>query len=65
MEDIELSRRLVRLGPIRRADASVRVSARRFEAAPLRSILAMRTFPLAFRLGVPAELLHRIYRQPR
>lgn len=65
MEDIEICQRLACRGTIRRADASVRVSARRFQAAPLRSILAMRTFPLAFRLGVPAELLHRLYGQPR
>ncbi len=65
MEDIELSRRLARMGEIRRTNASVRVSARRFQAAPIRALLAMRTFPLAFRLGVPAELLHRLYGQAR
>jgi len=65
MEDLELARRLSRMGEIRCARASVRVSARRFQAAPVRAVLAMRTFPLAFRLGVSPWFLQRLYGQCR
>ncbi len=65
MEDVELARRLRRVGRIRTVPAVVRVSGRRFAADPLRAILAMRLFPLLYRLGVSPARLARLYGQPR
>jgi rSAM/selenodomain-associated transferase 2 len=65
MEDVELSCRLRRLGRIVTVPVTVRVSARRFLARPLRSMLAMRAFPLLYRLGVPPRVLARLYGTPR
>ena len=45
--------------------ATVEVSGRRFVQRPLRSILAMRLFPLLYRLGVPSHLLAQLYGAPR
>jgi rSAM/selenodomain-associated transferase 2 len=64
-EDVELARRLRRLGTIVTVPATVRVSGRRFLAHPVRAMLAMRLFPLLYRLGVPAERLARLYGSPR
>jgi rSAM/selenodomain-associated transferase 2 len=65
MEDLELSRRLSRLGRIRVLPASVRVSGRRFLARPVFYTLAVNVFPLLYALGVPPEALKRLYGDPR
>ena len=65
MEDLELSRRLRRIGRISIARASVRVSGRRFLAHPIRGALLVNSFPLLYRLGVPAATLARLYRDVR
>ena len=65
MEDLELSRRLRKLGRIARVPASVRVSGRRFLAQPLRSALVMNTFPLLYALGVSPATLAGWYRMIR
>ena len=65
MEDLELSRRLRKLGRIARVPASVRVSGRRFLAHPLRDTLLVNLFPLLYRLGVPASTLARYYENVR
>jgi rSAM/selenodomain-associated transferase 2 len=65
MEDLELSRRLRRLGRVAIVPASVRVSGRRFLAHPIRDTLLVNAFPLLYRLGVPAERLARFYADVR
>jgi len=65
MEDIELSRRLRRLGRIARVRRNVLVSGRRFLAHPLRDTLLVNLFPLLYRLGVPPDALARLYRDVR
>jgi hypothetical protein len=65
MEDLELALRLRRLGRIARVPAAVTVSGRRFAARPLASLVAMRTFPVLYRLGVPPRVLARLYGDPR
>ncbi|MFN8544506.1 MAG: TIGR04283 family arsenosugar biosynthesis glycosyltransferase [Candidatus Binatia bacterium] len=65
MEDLELARRLRRIGRIVVVPAVVRVSGRRFLAHPLSAILTMRLFPLLYRLGVSARVLDRLYGRPR
>lgn len=65
LEDLELSRRLAARGALGLADVSLRTSGRRFEAAPLRAVLQMRTFPLLARLGVPLGVLAGAYGNPR
>ena len=65
MEDVELARRLRRLGRIRIVPAVVQASGRRFLARPVRTLLAMRFFPVLYRLGVPPEVLARLYGHPR
>ena len=65
MEDLELSRRLRRLGRIAILKSSVRVSGRRFLAHPIRDTLFVNAFPLLYRLGVPAASLARLYRDVR
>ncbi|HZP41613.1 MAG TPA: TIGR04283 family arsenosugar biosynthesis glycosyltransferase [Candidatus Binatia bacterium] len=65
MEDVELARRLARLGRLVVVPASVVVSGRRFVARPLRSLVAMRLFPLLYRLGVAPDVLARLYGDPR
>lgn len=64
-EDVDLSRRLWRLGRVVVIDPPLRVSSRRFRASPVRSVLAMNLFPLAFRAGVPTSTLERLYGSPR
>lgn len=64
-EDIELARRLRRIGRVVTVPACVRVSGRRFVRAPLRALVAMRLFPLLYRLGVPADTLASLYGDPR
>lgn len=65
MEDLELSRRLRRVGRIARVPASVRVSGRRFLAHPIREALIVNLYPLLYRAGVPAAALARFYRNIR
>lgn len=65
MEDLELSRRLRRLGGIAIVPASVRVSGRRFLAHPVRDTFLVNVFPLLYRLGVPPAALARLYRDVR
>jgi rSAM/selenodomain-associated transferase 2 len=65
MEDIELARRLWRVGRIRTVPGVVRVSGRRFLANPVRAVVAMRVFPLLYRLGVSPARLARLYGDPR
>lgn len=65
MEDIELARRLRKLGRIARVPASVRVSGRRFLAHPVRDTLIVNLFPLLYRAGVSAGTLARLYENVR
>jgi rSAM/selenodomain-associated transferase 2 len=65
MEDVELARRLRRLGRLVVVPASVRVSGRRFLRHPVLGTLAMWTFPTLHRLGVPPRVLARLYGNPR
>jgi len=65
MEDVELARRLRRVGRIVTAPAVVEASGRRFLARPVRAVVAMRLFPLLYRLGTPPALLARLYGDPR
>lgn len=60
-EDLEISRRLSRLGRIRIAAEEVRVSGRRFMARPFYYCMVMNTMPLLYRLGVPVATLTRAY----
>ena len=65
MEDLELSRRLRRLGRIRIVRASVQVSGRRFLARPVYYFLAVNLFPALYALGVSPSTLKRLYGDPR
>jgi rSAM/selenodomain-associated transferase 2 len=65
MEDVELARRLRRLGRLVTVRASVRVSGRRFTRNPLRAALMLRLVPVLYRLGVAPERLARLYGNPR
>jgi rSAM/selenodomain-associated transferase 2 len=65
MEDLELSRRLWKLGRIRTVDARVTVSGRRFLARPVFYFLAINGFPLLYRLGVSPHTLLRLYQHVR
>lgn len=65
MEDLDLSRRLRRLGRIRVVPARVRVSGRRFLARPIFYTLLVNALPIAFRMGVPPAALARLYGNPR
>jgi len=63
-EDVELARRLRRIGEIRTVPASVCVSGRRFLRRPVRTVLAMNLFPTLYRLGMSPEKLARLYGAP-
>ena len=65
MEDVELARRLRRVGTIRTVPGVVRVSGRRFLAHPIRAVVAMRVFPLLYWIGVSPARLARLYGDPR
>lgn len=65
MEDLELSRRLRRVGRIRTVPASVRVSGRRFLARPIFTFVVMNAFPVLYALGVSPARLARMYGNPR
>lgn len=61
MEDLELSRRLWRVGTVVTLPACVQVSGRRFLARPLFYLAVMNLFPLLYRCGVAPATLNRIY----
>ncbi len=65
MEDLELSRRLRRLGRIRVVSSRVTVSGRRFLARPIYYTLAVNLFPALYALGIPPAALKRFYGDPR
>ncbi|GJM21243.1 MAG: hypothetical protein DHS20C15_11580 [Planctomycetota bacterium] len=63
MEDYDLSRRLAARTHLARLRPAVRVSGRRIQRHPLRSLLLMRLLPPLFRMGVDPERLARVYRR--
>ncbi len=65
MEDVDLVRRLRRVGRVVTVPAYVRASGRRFLRHPIAGTLAMWTFPTLHRVGVPPRLLARLYGNPR
>jgi GT2 family glycosyltransferase len=60
-EDVEFSRRLRRIGCLRRVPTPVLVSGRRFMARPFYYAGLMNILPVLYRLGVPPAILARIY----
>ncbi|MGE0703645.1 MAG: TIGR04283 family arsenosugar biosynthesis glycosyltransferase [Vicinamibacterales bacterium] len=64
-EDLELSRRLRRMGRIQTVPRTVIVSGRRFMARPFYYAFLMNLLPLLYRAGVPASMLARTYRAVR
>jgi rSAM/selenodomain-associated transferase 2 len=65
MEDVDLVRRLRRVGSVVTVPAYVRASGRRFLQHPIAGTLAMWTFPTLHRVGVPPRVLARLYGNPR
>lgn len=65
MEDLALSERLRRRGRIARVPANVLVSGRRFLARPVYYTLLVNVLPALWRLGVPADVLARMYGDAR
>ncbi len=65
MEDLEMSRRLRRLGRMTTIPRRVQVSGRRFVARPIFYTTLVNVFPALYRLGVSAETLARLYRHVR
>jgi rSAM/selenodomain-associated transferase 2 len=65
MEDLELSRRLWRLGLVQTVPATVHVSGRRFLSSPFYYTVLMNIFPALYRLGIPARVLASLYGDPR
>ncbi len=65
MEDVELARRLRRVGRLVVRPERVEVSARRWSAHPLRTAAVMNTFPVLYRLGVSPQRLAAWYGAPR
>ena len=65
MEDLELARRLRRIGRLRIVPARVRVSGRRFLARPIYYFLLVNFLPLLYALGAPTGRLARLYGDPR
>ncbi len=64
-EDLELSTRVRALGRILRVPARVKVSARRFEAAPLKYLVLMNSLPALYRAGVPLDWIEAAYGRVR
>lgn len=64
-EDLELSKQLRRVGRLVILPGPVEVSGRRFLARPWRSLFAMNVLPVAYRVGVPPDVLERVYGRPR
>jgi rSAM/selenodomain-associated transferase 2 len=65
MEDVDLARRLRRVGRLVTVPAYVRASGRRFLRHPVAGTLAMWTFPTLHRMGVPTRVLAWLYGNPR
>lgn len=66
LEDYELIRRLERFGTTRYLrEVEVRVSARRFASAPLRTLLVWITVQVLYSCGVSADRLHALYTDTR
>ena len=65
MEDVAFARSCRRLGRIHRLSLAVRTTARRAEGHPVRTGLALATFPTLFRLGVSPSTLVRWYGEVR
>lgn len=65
LEDLELSRRIRRMGRIRIVPATVRVSGRRFLARPIYYAILVNLLPLLYRLGMPPGALSGVYDDPR
>jgi hypothetical protein len=65
MEDLDLSRRLRRLGTISIVRARVKVSGRRFIERPILYTTLVNVFPLLYRWGVPPAWLARLYKAVR
>ena len=61
LEDVELCRRLRQLGKIRTTRARVNVSGRRVVARPLYYAAIFNLVPLLYRLGLPPQMLSRLY----
>jgi len=61
MEDLELARRLARVGRMARLHAQVTVSGRRFVRHPLRTLVFWNSFPALYRLGVAPRALEKLY----
>lgn len=64
-EDLEISRRLARLGRLRTVAAQVEVSGRRFLARPFYYAAIMNVLPPLYRLGIPPTTLARAYHDVR
>jgi rSAM/selenodomain-associated transferase 2 len=65
MEDVELSRRLRRIGRLRTVPARVLVSGRRLQSRPIYYTLVWNLLPLLYRLGVSPKVLAAWYGDPR
>ena len=65
MEDVAMARGCRSIGRIRRLPLEMRTTARRAEAHPLRTGLALALFPTLFRLGVSPHTLVRWYGEVR
>jgi rSAM/selenodomain-associated transferase 2 len=65
MEDVAFARSCRRLGKIQRLSLTVRTTARRAEGHPVRTGLALATFPTLYRLGVSPSTLIRWYGEVR
>ncbi len=65
MEDLELSRRLLRQGRVVVLAASVHVSGRRFLQRPLYYTFVVNVFPALYRLGVSPANLEKLYKAVR
>lgn len=64
-EDLELCRRLWKIGRLEVSPVTVQVSARRFLARPAWYTAVMNLYPILYRLGVSPDLLARGYGRPR
>jgi rSAM/selenodomain-associated transferase 2 len=61
LEDVELARRLSRVGTLVRLRSKVTVSGRRFLKRPLRTLLFWNTFPVLYQLGIRTSFLEKLY----
>ncbi len=65
MEDLEFSKSLAKIAPLKILTETVSVSGRRFESALLKQCLMVNTFPTLYKLGVSPETLATWYGKPR